>query len=626
MSLNKHTGLYTMPSHHVHGANPTPRPTFSSMDFVAKEAELLSIDGGPVQPVKDGSITSQTPKDKKNKKKKKKQSLNAQEVHQVNGPTPGASTPLIKVTPATGSSKGKKKDGTQSGKKRKRKSEQEDKTARKSLGGGGFVIGANMLQDVQTFVKAAGSAFTERHDPTAAAGQPAKKRKGEASRKSNDTVDFDRMAEETQLIDKTAKRERRKEKKKEMRRSASATPARASVTAPASVPLPVVFSSPPKNTPVPFPANARKVDGIGRSESRLLVVETPPSQVLRTPVNLPDAPIPFKLPEALKVGGKKLKEKIEPSPPTPVLEEAPSSEPSSAPPALKHQKLEVKPGGRVSLTSSNLTRYTQPLNDEARPKPLSRAASFAASTAGSTTSGGTTPSIKELFARVGKPYSRSGAEIDPFVVPEIKKKPHRETHDEAEEKEFTERYHAVQKAVNFSDELEYLHQATAWRTANDALGPPACLGIKASGCNTKREHLLHLHQANPSNALKPPSPTAAELAALSSAKQRSETASTLLTHAIHARVPIPLGRIEGVWTLFCPPYSAAHVDKYGFGQRTLSIFSVAGLTHSHAAAYTARLSIPPRSMLYSIRTFSAPPHASFRPTTLKTAVERYKME
>ncbi|KZM23222.1 uncharacterized protein EKO05_0008331 [Ascochyta rabiei] len=622
MSLNKRTGLYVMPSHHVYGANFTPRPTFSSMDSVAGEAELPSVDGGSVQSAKDSS-TASIAREKKDRKKKKKQSITAQGVQQVDVRTPGASTPLVKVTPATGSSKGKKKDGAQPGKKRKRKSEQDDKTlstAHTSLGSGGFVVGENMLQDVQTFVKAAGNAFTERPAPAAAAEQPAKKRKAEASRKSSDSVDFDRMAKETQSVDKKAK----KKLKKEKRRSARGTPARPSVAAPASVSLPLVLSLPPKNTPVPLPANARKADRIGHSESRLVVVETPPSQLPKTPVKLPGSPIPFKLPEALKATGRRKSVKeVEVSPPTPVVEEAPSSAPRTL---SEDQRIEVKPVGRVSLTSSHLMRYTQPLNDEARPKPVSRAASVAASTAGSTTSGGTTPSIQELFARVGKPYSRSGAEIDPFVVPEVKKKAHRESHDEADAEAFTQRYRAAQKAVNFSDELEYLEQASSWRTANAALGPPACLGIKASGCNTKREQVLRLRRGDASNALHPPARSDAEQGALSAAKQRSAAAECFLAHAISARVPVALGRLSGVWKLFCPAYSDRHVDKYGCGARTLSIFSVAGLGNTAQAAYTARLSIPPRSMLYSILSFAAPPHASFRPTTLRTAAEGYAMD
>ncbi|KAF1360217.1 hypothetical protein EJ07DRAFT_177542 [Lizonia empirigonia] len=636
MSLNKRTGLYTMPSHHLHGANPTTWPTFNSMDFAAAEAESPRTKGGPVQPGKESKSANHTPQEKKAKKKKKKNSVSAYEDQQTNGLTPATSTPLIKATPATGSSKGKSKaknsddkSDAQSGKKRKRDSQGDvelPKMTQRLPGSGSFVVGADMLQNVQTCVKAACDVFRGHAATTVPVEQPSKK-KTKAVRKSNDIVDFDRMAEETQNIDKAA----RKKRKKEKRRSASAGLGRPATANPASVPSAPIMSSPARKTPVPLPVkapsnavNTLKAYRIGRKDSRFLVLDTPPSQLSKTPVRLPDSPIPFKLPDATKPAGWAKTEKVvEMSPPTPVVDEAPSS----APPALnKHHRLEVKRGGRVSLTASNLMRYTQPLNDKSRSRPLSRAASAAASTAGSTTSGRTTPSIKDLFARVGKPYSRSGAEIDPFVVPEIKKKTFRESHDEASTKEFTERYRAVQKAVNFTDEREYLDQAVAWRMANDALGPLPCLGIKASGCNSKREKVLRLSKDDASSPVKALVTTEAEHAALLDAKQRAAEAERFLARAVAARVPVPLGQLEGVWKLFCPAYSELHVDKYAYGQRTLTIFSLAGFKTQDAISYTARLSIPPRSMLFSMLSFSAPPHASFRATRVRTAAEGYAME
>lgn len=636
MSLNTRTGLYTMPSHHLHGANPTTRPTFNSMDFAAAEAESPRTKSGPVQSVKEGKSANHTPQEKKAKKKKKRNSVSTHEDRQTSGLTPATSTPLIKVTPATGSSKGKSKaknsDGksdAQSGKKRKRESQGDvelPKMTQRLPGSGGFIVGADMLQNVQTCVKAACDVFRGHAATTAPVEQPSKK-KTKAARKSNDTVDFDRMAEETQIIDKEAKKKRMKER----RRSANAGMGRPATANPASVLSAPIVSSPVRKTPVPLPvkapsnaANALTAERIGRRDSRFLVLDTPPSQLSKTPGRLPDSPIPFKLPDATKPSGwEKAEKAIELSPPTPVVGEAPSS----APPALNKHRLEEKRDGRVSLTASNLMRYTQPLNDKSKSRPQSRAASAAASTAGSTTSGGTTPSIKDLLAHVGKPYSRSGAEIDPFVVPEIKKKTFRECHDEASAKEFTERYRAVQKAVNFTDEREYLDQAVAWRTANDALGPLPCLGIKASGCNSKREKVLRLSKDDASSPAKPLVITQAEHAALLDAKQRAAEAERFLARAVAARVPVPLGRLEGVWKLFCPAYSELHVDKYARGQRTLTMFSLAGFKpHQDQVFYTARLSIPPRSMLFSIRSFSAPPHASFRATRVRTAAEGYALE
>ncbi|KAF2630844.1 hypothetical protein BU25DRAFT_249172 [Macroventuria anomochaeta] len=637
MSLNKRNGLYAMPSHHLHGAKPAPRPTFNSMDFAADEAELPNAHGGPIQPVEDGNSVN-TPQEKEDKKKKRKQSMSAQDVQQTNSRTPAASTPLIKVTPATASTKGKKEkksqeeNAIQPDKKRKCESEGHVDTPpslRKPPSRGGFVVGADMLRNVQSSIKAAGEVFGNSRATAQPTEEPSTKKtkKDKTSRKSNDTVDFDRIAKETRSINKKAKKE-----KKAKRKSTGDLQPRPPTAVPVPVPSPRIFSSPPRKTPVPLPVNAfsravnaSKVDRVGRRDSRLLVLETPPSQLPKTPATLPDSPIPFKLTDATKTkGSKKSKKVVDLSPPMPFVDEAPSS----APPVLKkNHRLELKPDGRVSLTTSNLIRYTtttQPLSDKPRSKPLSRAASVAASTAGSTTSGGTTPSIKELFARVGKPYSRSGAEIDPFVVPEAKKKVIRESHEEANTKEFNERCRVVQKAVNFSDEREYLSSALSWRNDNDARGPLPCLGIKASGCNTKREQVLRLSREDPSNLLKVLVTTEANQAALEDAKQRAAAAESFLAMAVAARVPVPIGKLEGVWKLFCPAYSDTHVDKYGYGQRTLSIFSIAGFKDTHS--YTARLSIPPRSMLYSILSFSVPPHASFRSTTVKTSAEGYKMD
>ena len=193
-------------------------------------------------------------------------------------------------------------------------------------------------------------------------------------------------------------------------------------------------------------------------------------------------------------------------------------------------------------------------------------------------------------------------------------------------KEFTEKYRAVQKAVNFSDEQEYLHAALKWREDNNALGPPPCLGIKASGCNTKREQLLRLSREDPSNPLKIVVTTEADHGSLDDAKQRAAMAESLLATSIPARVPVPIGHLEGVWKLYCPQYSDTHIDKWAYGQRTLTLFSLPISTPNDSQTYTARLSIPPRSMLFSILSFSVPPHASFRTTTIKTSVEGYKMD
>ncbi|KAF3041410.1 hypothetical protein E8E11_001931 [Didymella keratinophila] len=641
MTLNKSTGLYNIPTHHLHGAKPGLGPSFNSMDFAIDSPEPPQAKRGPGRPKKDSQNDS-TPQEKAEKKRKKKASISAQDAQKMKNGTSTASTPIIKVPPATASTKGKK---------RKRESEV-PVTQRRSSEHTISFVGADMLKNIQSSVNAAREVFSSPPAPVQRENEPSKKKakKDKASRKSGDTVDFDLIAKETRRI---AKQEKKEKKAKGHStgdvKAYPAAPARASAPSPpilssppqaATVILPqsasieaLVPSSPPWKTPVPLPANAfshkanaskaKKANRTGSRDASFVVAETPESQLPKTPANLPDSPIPCKLTDVVKAKkSKRSKKAAEVSPPTPVVSEAPSS----APPALdKNHKLQLKPDGRVSLTASNLHKYTtitQPLSDEPKLRP--RAVSRAASTAGSTTSGGTTPSVKEMFARVGKPYSRSGAEIDPFVVPDVRKKVRRETHEEASTRVFNERFEAAQKAVNFTDEAEYLTSFLAWRKANNALGPLPCLGIKASGCSTKKENALKLIREDPKNPLKVVVTTEADSALLEDASSRAVAAESLLAMSITARIPIPTGALEGAWKLFCAPYSATHVDKYGYGQRTLTIHSVPG--SQDLSSFTARLSIPPRSMLYQISLFEVPPHASFRSTVVKTSVEGYKME
>jgi hypothetical protein len=87
------------------------------------------------------------------------------------------------------------------------------------------------------------------------------------------------------------------------------------------------------------------------------------------------------------------------------------------------------------------------------------------------------------------------------------------------------------------------------------------------------------------------------------------------------------GRIPDQWRLFSPAYVKAYIDKYGYGQRTLSLFSVTDSVSSadSHAKYTARLRLsPPRSVMYSVDGFPMPPHASFRNTTVQTRWSKHK--
>jgi hypothetical protein len=405
------------------------------------------------------------------------------------------------------------------------------------------------------------------------------------------------------------------------------------------VPVPSIASTllSRTKTPVPLPqGSASRMAGAmndhtpkktknTHTDSEVLVTETPPSQMSRTPATTHTAPIPFSLPNAstatsTPTGRKKTTKKG----PTANVSDVEGGQPPAKAPAKAVTTSHVPlPGSSQSaFTSSNLMNYKEPLNGKPKPRPVGRAASVATST----TSSGSSMSIVEAFARVGKPYTKPGALDDPFTSTSSQKKSHMEKHNEADLATFTTAYRASQKTVNFTDEKEYLDEYLRWSTAALEAGTLPCLN-KATGCSPKGEAMLRLsRETDVSNSsLKLLVTTAADAKALEAATLASLEAELFLAHTILARVPMPIGPVEGAWKLFYPRYSATHVDKYGFGQRSLTISSIAGFKPD-SSSYTARLSLPPRSMGYTILTFSAPPHASFRTTSLKTTAEGYKAE
>ncbi|KAF2134005.1 hypothetical protein P153DRAFT_392627 [Dothidotthia symphoricarpi CBS 119687] len=648
-------GLYPVPKHHLHAQTPSmARPIFNSLDFMDEEAALPAMpEGDPVQQL-DGAVESErkslTSKEekklKKREEKERKRSLNALTAQEEEKEKTAPVTPLVNQTPATSSSKAKKskdkKKGSQQGdarsstKKRKRKSEVLSDTPLLPLqnpSATDSALGADFLDRLKASMTDLGKGFDLSSSFTRSSEPPSKK-KSKSSRKSEVMKDLSKVTGETSgevLTTPTPAQGKDKNKKNKSRKSLDMK----TRDTPLKTPIPSTtspYSSVPKRTPIPLPHNmdVRRPSILRKSQqsvapneqtsSQVLVVETPPSKSTNRAVTITKPPIPFNLPQrsVSTTPGHNKSKHVPLSSPSTDGDQTSAFTPVALPTT---HKLAIKPNGRVSLTTSNLMRYTEPLNDEPKPRP--RAASVAASTAVSTVSSGSSMSIKEAFARISKPYSRSGAEIDPFVVPEVKKKTHRETHEEASLGAFTEHFRTARKTVNFTDEREYLNAHLDWRVQNDAAGPLPCLGL-ATGCNAKRETVLRLHKEDTPDVLKVVVTTDGDLNALEDAKQRSTEAETLLELAVAARIPVPIGRVEGVWTLFCPKYSDTHVDKYGFGQRTLTIHSIAGFRDQNA--YTARLSIPPRSMLYTILSFSMPPHASFRTTTIKTAVEGYKMD
>ncbi|CAE7201753.1 hypothetical protein PTTW11_08907 [Pyrenophora teres f. teres] len=259
---------------------------------------------------------------------------------------------------------------------------------------------------------------------------------------------------------------------------------------------------------------------------------------------------------------------------------------------------------------------TPPSQGKSRLRTPHRAVSIATDMTSSGTSS-TTPSIKDMFLRIGKPYT------NPFFTEPKKPSQHIERHPESSLAVFTAAFTTVRATVNFTDEKEYVIEHDALVAASSGRLP--CLH-KVTGCTPKGEEMLRLScEENAWPVLKMANTSEAEAKAACDAISRCQTAECLLRHTIAAYIPVPLGVIEGIWSLYCPGYSARHVDRYGFGKRTLTVFETAGAS-KHEGVYTARLLLLPRSISFAMGDFVGPPHASFRHVELKTVPEGYRVE
>ncbi|KAK1914730.1 hypothetical protein P3342_010719 [Pyrenophora teres f. teres] len=270
----------------------------------------------------------------------------------------------------------------------------------------------------------------------------------------------------------------------------------------------------------------------------------------------------------------------------------------------------------TGLTWSNLMAHKQQVEGKSRLRTPHRAVSIATDMTSSGTSS-TTPSIKDMFLRIGKPYT------NPFFTEPKKPSQHIERHPESSLAVFTAAFTTVRATVNFTDEKEYVIEHDALVAASSGRLP--CLH-KVTGCTPKGEEMLRLScEENAWPVLKMANTSEAEAKAACDAISRCQTAESLLRHTIAAYIPVPLGVIEGIWSLYCPGYSARHVDRYGFGKRTLTVFETAGAS-KHEGVYTARLLLLPRSISFAMGDFVGPPHASFRHVELKTVPEGYRVE
>lgn len=381
-----------------------------------------------------------------------------------------------------------------------------------------------------------------------------------------------------------------------------------------------------KQTPIPFPqlrASLVKPDstqahmdrGDAPSRFNVLVPETPPSKTpARTPIPLPS-----------NVRGRNDTVIAAHSPPKEISQTGLLSSPTPlgsvpallpAPAALgSFQDIPQLPSVPSALTDANLRTFKRPLADEPKPRPRNKTGTSTVISIPTSSS----LSIVEAFARVGKPLVRLVPEKDPFITAGDRSKAALEPGNSFDV--FTEKYSEVAQIVDFNKEDQYLEDHLEWDATRQ--DPAPCLH-KMTGCSAKKEELIRMSRDENMQILAQLDTPTEDVAKLEEASNQSQRAEDLLMLATKARLPVPIGIIEGKWTLYSPKYAENHFDRYGYGQRSLVISPIAGFKFKDT--FTARMQIPPRTMAFSILAFQIPPHASFRTITIKTASEGYTMD
>ncbi|KAH8726197.1 hypothetical protein GQ44DRAFT_758881 [Phaeosphaeriaceae sp. PMI808] len=613
-------GLYSMPRNHLYGGSAVTtaqRPVFNSLSFEQNE----------------GTPTAATPtmndvpsgKNKEKQTKKKERRSDAADTKEGDT-TRGKNTP----TPSSANAKSEPKSVSTPSSTKKRKRSSEVRVPPSALpcdspGHQDMMLGPEWLEKLKSSVGNIQANFQRSPESRSSNEMSLGEQKKEKKKKRKEKLKHKRKeahvrdnavasSASVERVQGAVSGESVRKKKRKTKESEDV-----SIDAASTTMLSTAAVAAPKTTPVPLPltcssrhttmkAPNQSPTKVGRDVSNVLVTETPPSQMSQATPSVWKTAIPFSLskPTTSARGEHKRVMSMDLTIPTSFDNDEPSYTPAIFP---KTNKV-GEPSTQDSLTSSNLLRYSAPLNDEPKPRPRRNAGSV---------SSASSMSIKDAFTRMAKPSPTGTTESNPFFRPESKKKHQVETRKEADMIVFNTAFHATQQTVNFPAEQRYLAAHLSWRASNNSAGPLPCLTI-ATGCSLKAEAALRITQDN--NATKHPitNPTSAPQRAVTA----TLTAEFFLSNALSAKTPVPIGKLHGTYTLYCPNYTATHMDKYAYGQRTLSISRPAGFS---GTSYTARLMLPPRPMAFSILTFEPPPHASFRATRLTTAcAERYAMD
>ncbi|KAF1953913.1 hypothetical protein CC80DRAFT_133091 [Byssothecium circinans] len=672
-------GLWTVPRHHVYGGQ-MKRSSFNSNEFAVADETVTPVDTSndttaTLDDASDPQIVDEREKKKKEKerKKKHKHSISHSEDTKANGAEATAATPHTVKSEVKRKKKDKQKiadtpeqhprrktkdeehaanidqdEPRSSKKKRKRNSEIATAPITPHIAPAvvNFPIGQHWADDVWAAINGRDPLDSQSIEVQHESEKPKKKKKKSRTssepqpEEPNEPTPGPRVA-----VDGDTPRSSKKSKKKH-RKSGDVTNDDNEVHAPTPPEAPVpklvaptlassnktpnpnasprkpraadvspkteVTKAGPRKTPIPLPQSfPLPASPEPASNAEILVPETPPSKTYRVPSNFSSTSVPFKLTQKTPVASTGLRltklERPAPSSSTPIASRN-SSTPKSAPPMTARSKTPIPlPTVPNALTDANLTKHTQPLNAKSKPKRRSKSAPSNSESAGSN-------SIKEMFARAGK------RKEDPIVDTNMDMPQHKKQ-EEPSTRVFDQKFRDLQDTVIFSEELKHLEDYLIWIVENDAV--PPCLG-NATGCTAKREELLRLGKEENMNIHKFMDFEGADLNVVIEATNRARHAEELLMLSLKAEIPVPIGQVGGTWTLYCPKYAETHFDRFGHGQRTLTINPIAGFKHRNS--YTARLNIPPRTMAYTILTFATPPHASFRTTTIKTAAEGYAMD
>ncbi|KAF2876659.1 hypothetical protein BDV95DRAFT_590734 [Massariosphaeria phaeospora] len=629
-------GLYPMPRHHLYGSRK-PLKVYSTKDFEEPEAEINveAVDADEAENLRRKDEKRLRKEERRKRKELKKQQEVAPNTDHMQTEVPSP----IKVNAAAPSDGGKverkKKKKAEaekslpeaSHKKRKRESKagvNEPTAPQNDAVNGSFVVGTDMVKTLKQSMGNLGQTFNQMSLPEPLPQKTSKVKKKKASKKTEAAEK--NVVQQSEPVGAPESPET-PTKKRQKRLSDNGVAKKMAVPFASRLVRPVartLNSGTPQQSFVPLPPSSQwTASQQKQSAPEVLVPETPVAKSRSKPIQ--KAPVPFSLsqPSTTSKSAKKTSNKarltLDVSPPTSTGGSQSATTQSATSKPKKGRKSEVKPKFATSL----LSKFIQPLRDNVT-RASSRQGSVGTSVGTSMApSSASSVDLPEQFNRVGKPYARSGALVDPFTTREPIKKKHRETHEEAPMQIFDEKFSDMVKTVNFTEESDYLNSYLDWSSLeNDPIDKVPCLG-QVTGCTSKKEEIFRLSREEGINIMKLFENGTASEQLIAHANTNGRNAEGFLITAIRARVPVPIGPVEGEWTLYCPKYSVRHVDKYS-GLRAMKISSISGFNDKNM--FTARLSLPPRPGVYSTLTFSTPPHASFRTTTLTTAAERNTME